>query len=332
MALSIAKGLRHDHQLNSLFYSSEAMQGDLYTHYGFDTLTSSLTSLTEQIPNTVKTIVFHVNYATYRAHNNKKKAQDLVLQLQKTIQRHSLEMISIFHDIPTLKLPSLFITNPRHNFLTKQLAELSISSVTNNQFYERHLIENTNTSTICLNHFSRVGELKSNNLLGASRCNLVVLGGIEREKIYKKKSLLKQITENLKISQIVDIGQALNWSKINTEGLNIKKMGQLAKSDISDQLTISKVGIMDYSRYPGCLGKSSVFNAYKAHGVAPLLLKEMDSQSDNIIPGVNYFTPKNLQKLKSSRSIARMAHTNYSQYQTHSRTQWAQLIKELSAD
>jgi len=107
-------------------------------------------------------------------------------------------------------------------------------------------------------------------------------------------------------------------------------MGQLLKSEISDQLTISKVGILDYSRFPGCLGKSSVYNAYKAHGVAPLLLKNIDSRGgDKLSAGINYFTPKHLRKLKYDRPIAKMAHANYTHYHTHDHNKWVTLIHNL---
>jgi len=330
VALSLAQGLRDSYQVNSLFYCPQKVESDIYTPYGFDTLVSELPSLYQHVPSNVRTILLHVNRSTYKAYLGKNKARTFINDLKRVLGRRSLELITIFHEIPTNKLSSLFIINPRCHYLTKELADLSISVITNNRLFENHLIEKTSTSIICVNNFSRVGELKSNNLLGASRCNLVVLGGAERANIYKNKTFLNQVTEALKINQIVDIGQPLKWSQINTKGLNIRKLGQLLKSEISDQLTISKVGILDYCRYPGCLGKSSVFNAYKAHGVAPLMVKNMGSSDDGILAGTNYFTAKEIDKLKSDRTIARMAHTNYDRYQTHNQAQWVKLIQELT--
>ena len=329
IALSIANGLQKSHQIDSTFYCLDKLDEYSRILYGFDVINTPLSSLTENTPSSITTVILHVYYATYRALNNKNDSHDFITQLKKTVEQRSLKLITIFHDIPTNRLHSLFIINPLHQSLTKQLAELSTSVITNNTFYQQHLNKNANKNTISVNHFSRVGELKSNNLLGASRCDLVILGGVERADIYKKKSFLKQASEALKINQIVDIGEPLNWDKIDTKGLNVRQMGSLIKSDISNQLTISKVGIMDYSRYPSCLGKSSAFNAFKAHGVAPLLLNDIGRKSDDIISGVNYFTPKDLETLKSNRTIARMAHTNYAHYQTHNKEQWVKLIKDL---
>lgn len=329
VALTLARSLRKNYQLESLFYSDKPLPDVIYSAYGFSVIPPSQSSLDAEIPSDVKTILLHVNYSFYKSYRDKSKKNNFIEQLKQTIERRSLELITIFHEIPTTKFAPIFVINPVYKAFTKQLADLSISIITNNRFFERHLIENTNTQTICLNNFSRVGELTSHNLLGASRCNLVILGGAERINIYKNRALLQQTVETLKLNQIVDIGQNLNWSGINTKGLNIRKMGPLLKSEISDQLTISKVGILDYSRFPGCLGRSSVFNAYKAHGVAPLMFKNMNSTGDHIVSGVNYFTANDMSTLRSNRSIARMAHTNYSRYQTHNQKQWCRLIREL---
>lgn len=331
-ALTIAQGLRDNYQVNSLFYCPQEFDSNTYSLYGFDSIAAPLSTLCEQIPRSTRSIVLHVNQSTYQAHVGKQQTKKFIDELRRTIEKSSLDLVTIFHEIPTNKLSSLFIINPRCQLLTKELADLSAAVITNNRFFERHLIEKTNSSTICVNNFSRVGELESNNLLGASRCNLVILGGAERASIYKNKAFLQNVAETLKIQQIVDIGQPLNWSRINTKGLKIRKLGQLLKSEISDQLTISKVGLLDYSRYPGCLGKSSVFNAYKAHGVAPMMLKNMDSNTDGILAGVNYFTLKEIDKLKSDRTIARMAHTNYDRYKTHNQAKWVQLIHDLITD
>ena len=327
VALTIARGLRDIHQVDSVFYSHKPLQENIYTENGFNVIPPAISALFESIPKGVSAILLHVNLATYIDLNSKVSASDFIYQLETALNRHSIEVVTIFHEIPTYKLSSLFSIKKRHLSLTQKLADLSRSVITNNRFFERHLIENTSTHINCINNFSRIGELESNNLLGASRCNLIIVGGSERAYIYRKKAFLQQTMKNLKLSQIVDIGVPLKWSSLNTKGLNIRRMGPLNKPEISDQLTISKVGVLDYSRYPGCLGKSSVFNSYKAHGVAPLLLKDLDSKAgDHLAAGVNYYTPKQIDKLKSNRSIAKMAHTNYSHYQTHNQAKWVNLI------
>lgn len=333
VAIALASGLRNTYQLDSLFYSHSPLQDNVYAQHQFDVIPPAANALYESIPKGVHTIILHINSASYLTLNNKIASQDFVYQLETALDRRSIELITIFHEIPTQKVSSFFIFNRRYQKLTKQLADLSRSVVTNNRFYERHLIENTSTQIYCVNSFSRVGELQSNNLLGASRCNLIIVGGLERAAIYKKKAFLQQTMEHLKLNQIVDIGMPLKWSSINTKGLNIRHMGQLQKSEISDQLTMSKVGILDYSRYPGCLGKSSVFNAFKAHGVAPLLLKDPDSKAgDSLSVGTNYYTPKQMDSLKSDRAIAKMAHANYSHYHTHDHAKWVRLIRNLIKD
>ncbi len=330
IALTLAKGLRESYNLNSSFYSHKPLVDNVYAEHKFNVIPAATSSLYESIPKGTSSVILHVNLATYDNFSSKMAAEDFIYQLITALDRHDLELITIFHEIPTIKFASLHGIKKGSQKLTQQLADISRSVITNNRFFERHLIENSSTQIYCTNNFSRVGELESNNLLGASRCNLVILGGAERVNIYKNKAFLQQTMGNLKLSQIVDIGIPLKWQSINTKGLNIRRMEQLSKSEISDQLTISKVGVLDYSRYPGCLGKSSVFNAYKAHGVVPLLLKDIESKGgDHLTSNVNYFSPREIDTLKSDRSIAKMAHTNYSHYQTHSQARWLKLINGL---
>ena len=333
IALTLAQGLRTTYQIDSMFYSHKALQDNVYSQKDFEVISPATIALHESVPESIKTIILHVNLSTYLNFKCSAVANDFVYQLGTTLDRHSIELITIFHEIPTSKIPAFSSIKKSHRRFTKKLADLSRSVITNNRFYERHLIENTSTQIYCVNNFSRVGELESNNLLGASRCNLIIVGGIERAHIYKKKSFLQQTMDTFKLNQIVDIGIPLPWSKINTRGLNIQRMGKLLKSEISDQLTISKVGVLDYSRYPSCLGKSSVFNAYKAHGVVPLLLKDIDSKGgDHLASNINYFTGKELDTLKSDKALAKMAHTNYSHYQTHNQAKWLKLIRGLIKD
>jgi len=333
IALTIAQGLRTTYQVDSMFYSHKPLQDNIYSQQDFGVISPATSALHESIPENTKTIVLHVNLSTYINFKSNTAANDFMYQLETALHRHSIELITIFHEIPTTKISTFFSIKKSHRKLTKRLADLSRSVITNNRFYERHLIENTSTQIYCVNNFSRVGELESNNLLGASRCNLIIVGGAERVNIYKNKSLLQQAINTFKLNQIVDIGPPLPWARINTKGFNIQRMGQLLKSEISDQLTISKVGVLDYSRYPSCLGKSSVFNAYKAHGVVPLLLKDIDSKgSDRLACNVNYFSAKDLSTPKSDKVIAKIAHTNYSHYQTHNQAKWLKLIRGLIKD
>jgi len=276
VALTLAQGLRTTYQIDSVFYSHKPLQENIYSQQNFDVIPPAPTALHESVPKDTKTILLHVNLSTYTNFKSSAVANDFIYQLETALNRHSIELVTIFHEIPTSKVSSFFTIKKSNQKFTRRLANLSRSVITNNRFYERHLIENSSTQIYCVNNFSRVGELESNNLLGASRCNLIIVGGADRINIYKKKSFIQQTLDCFKLNQVVDIGPPLPWSKINTRGLNIQRMGQLLKSEISDQLTISKTGILDYSRYPNCLGKSSVFNAYKAHGVVPLLLKSIE--------------------------------------------------------
>jgi len=331
IAITLAKTLKERKQIESQFYSFiPDSENSSNLAYGFESLIDSpKASLLDNFPEHISCIILHVNTDLYQAKGHVGKLKDALDKIAHIKYDRNIKVISVFHEIPTNRIKPLFFFNPFHQGLTQKIADISTATVTNNQIFTDYLASHTATNSHTINNFSRVGELKSNNLLGASRRNLVILGGTMREKIYRKKGLVKEIAQILKAERIVDIGPPIGWEKLNLDGMKIEKKGILKKQAISDQLTISRVGLLDYSRYPGCLGKSSIYNAYIAHGVAPLTLTDMKSDTDNIAAGVNYFTAQNIRALKSERSISRMARQNYANYQTHSQARWADLIDEL---
>jgi len=321
-AIRLADSLESECNIGSLFYNLEASYSD-----NSNTL---IASIEQQTAEKLNNIIVHMSRPMYQLHNSKQQVTSFIKQLKSALKQRSLSLITIFHDIPINTLTPLQLVSPKNRLLIKELAALSSTVITNNHFFEQYLVKQTESPIICINSFSRVGELESNNLLGASRCNLVIFGGPERAYIYKHKRQLQKVYDALRVDKIVDIGSDLNWNRLNTKGLNIEKMGLLKKSDISDQLTISKAGIIHYSKHHPCgLSKSNIFNAYKAHGVAPLVTHNIESQSERIIHETNYFTINQPDRLRSDRSIARMAHTNYAYYKTHNQAQWANLISSL---
>ncbi|MEO1634727.1 MAG: hypothetical protein AAFS04_06575, partial [Cyanobacteria bacterium J06631_9] len=50
----------------------------------------------------------------------------------------------------------------------------------------------------------------------------------------------------------------------------------------------SMAGLIDYSRFPGDLGKSSVFAAFCAHGVMPICTTYNPSEPDGLFVGQHY--------------------------------------------
>ena len=328
-ALTVANGLQEQHHIEAEFFGFMPSEQSALSINGFDAFSRNKHSngdISSIASKDIGHIVLHVGKTTYQAPGVEK----LLNELNAYLDAHSISMTSLFHEIPTHHITPFFFFNFSKRRITQQIADLSSSVVTNNHLFEQHIRQLSNVRTTCINNFSRVGELHCNNLLGASRRNMVIFGGVERTQIYRNKKFIRQIAEATKIDKIVDIGPELKWSRINTRGINIHKMGHLTINQASDQLTISRIGLLDYTRYPGCLGKSNVFNAYISHGVAPITLKTMKSEEDNIVEGINYFTPDHLTSLRSERTISKMAQTNHDNYQTHNQEQWVNLIKELA--
>ncbi|MEO1446843.1 MAG: hypothetical protein AAFV46_11550, partial [Cyanobacteria bacterium J06635_11] len=57
---------------------------------------------------------------------------------------------------------------------------------------------------------------------------------------------------------------------------------------VRELLLDSVAGLMDYSRFPGDLGKSSVFAAFCAHGVMPICTVYNPSEPDGVFADQQY--------------------------------------------
>jgi hypothetical protein len=68
-------------------------------------------------------------------------------------------------------------------------------------------------------------------------------------------------------------------------------MGFQPSEVISDLMLNSLAGFLDYSAYPGSLGKSTIFAAYCTHGVIPVLSRYNPSEADGIEINQHYVVP-----------------------------------------
>ena len=108
VALTIAQGLRDIHQIDSVFYSHKPLQENIYAANDFNVIPPAISSLSESIPKEVSAVLLHVNLATYINLYSKVAVNDFIYQLETVLNRYSIEVVTVFHEIPTYKLSSFF--------------------------------------------------------------------------------------------------------------------------------------------------------------------------------------------------------------------------------
>jgi hypothetical protein len=169
----------------------------------------------------------------------------------------------------------------QHNFwvsypqkwIAEDLARLSDRCITT---CEKYALELTNLSSgqhqdvQFLPVVSTVGEPESVRLLVDRSPQLVVFGLGGRASAYQKfLPMVEEVCLQLEIPRIVDIGTPTGLDFPRLTKIPIVEMGRLPASDVGKILSESMFGWLSYNC--NLLGKSSVYSAYAAHGLVPII-------------------------------------------------------------
>jgi hypothetical protein len=117
---------------------------------------------------------------------------------------------------------------------------------------------------------------------------LVVLGrsGTERRAYGRHRPALTATAQALAVEKIVDIGPRAHALPADLAGIEVQAMGQLPREEVSRLLAESRAGFLDYPS--DVLGKSTVFAAYCAHGVVPIIAQRRGPGRDGLHEDVHF--------------------------------------------
>ncbi len=330
-ALKLAQGLRDHHSIeNTAFYSFTESEREDSKIDGFETFSQKSDNtipLHDLLPRDIDRIIIQISNWPYLTDKYKVRIpQAFVDQLTKFIATRSLRAISIFHEIPTVKYKRFFSFNPLQERFSKQLAEASTHIITNNATFENRLLSYGYSTVKNINNFSNIGELDTPRPTSTRASKLVIFGGSDRLRLYRdQRPLIEKAMYAFNIDKITDIGTPLQWNTIDTSKLNIDKLGYVDTQTVSNQLSEAKVGLFDYSRFPGCLGKSGVFAAYKAHGVLPITAADTNKNMDDLIAGDNFLTTEHMSESYINEQLTALDNItakNYRLYSDHNLEKW----------
>ncbi|OPF20323.1 hypothetical protein B1L04_02690 [Microcystis aeruginosa KW] len=150
---------------------------------------------------------------------------------------------------------------------------------------------------------------------------LIVFGSKHnRPLVYTKfsKNLLKACRA-LGIERIYDVGYPCDLSTTEGQfkGIEIIPMGFQPHQVVSELMLTSRGGFLDYSRFPRDLGKSTVFAAYAAHGLVPVLTDYNPSEADGVENNKHYLVAdENLSSLDLTQ-LQQVADNAHRWYQDH---------------
>jgi hypothetical protein len=205
-------------------------------------------------------------------------------------------LVTMFHEIYASGPPwrSSFWLSPLQRRLARQLYSISDESVTNREQSRRWLCRgqaDTWPRVSVMPVFSSLGE--SEQLIGWGRrsAQMVVAGrtGATDRAYGRHRDQLIEACRALDIDEIVDIGARSDPVPVRVANIRVSVQGHLAPAQARAILANARAGFLDYPS--DFLGKSTVFAAYAAYGLVPVVSWRRGEEETGLKEGVNYWVP-----------------------------------------
>lgn len=329
--LSLACQLRQDYGLTTQFIVGSRTHREQTVVEGFTVqqvkqrTSQALLDLLPQDPQVPTTLLLH--YVGY-GYARRGSPTWLVSALQQWLgQSPGRRMVTMFHEVFAFGpiWTSQFWTSPLQRKLATCLVKLSDRSVTSLTEYAdiiRQLAQKKQVDIPTLPIFSGVGELEYPAPLAERDRYLVVFGGVgARTRAYQRsRDVLIHICNELAIGKIIDIGPPLPASVPQLSELPVETLGRQPAAIVSQILAGALVGYLDYPL--AYLGKSSIFAAYCAHGILPIVASERRSNSldraNQLLAGRHYVLANAQIRLDNHDLLQTTANQAHKWYQGHS--------------
>lgn len=206
-------------------------------------------------------------------------------------QQKFKKLIVLFHEFPVLYLWSKKLPLYPSQFKAAcRIAELADQILATNSHFKAKIERRYRKPVQVMPVFSNIGEPDQVPALEGRDRRLIVFGGRSRRgRIYQKRSAaaLANACRLLEIEEICDIGPSIHLDRSPINGVRFLELGQQPAEQISALMLKSIAGIA-YSSNNGTLSKSSVFAAYCAHGLVPVITLNQSSAPDGLQAGQNF--------------------------------------------
>ncbi len=291
-ARQLAQQLSSSHHIETNFLSfrpnpKTPSKVDGFTTHGLFSHTKA--SFLSLLPKDINGILLHYsNYPYLQSHFKAPFWFPSALKAAQTAL--DIPIVVLFHELPTLKWKDMRILNPVQASVSKQLSQLADAVVTDTQNFKRQLQKWTKSAIACIPDFSTIGEPLPSQIqpLEKRQPRLVIFGGSDRVRAYQNLDRLLKTCQALGIQEICDIGAKQNIALSRFGKITFTESGFQPAAKVQEILLDSQAGFLDYTRFPGDLGKSSVFAAFCAHGVMPICTAHNPSEADGIFANQQY--------------------------------------------
>ena len=330
-ALNLARQLRQDHNIQTHFIVCDRAWSGENTIEGFpisqlsaSTAKALSSLLSEKQAHTV--LLHYVGYG-YAKRGCPTWLVDGLKTWRNSSSQHKL--VTMFHEVYASGAiwTSAFWLSQIQKRIATRLVQLSDRILTSKQFYAdilSRLSDGKHQNITTLPVFSNIGEPTQVKLLSERKPWLVVFGGREkRRRVYKEShEQLNFVCQTLEIEKIIDIGSSTGLKLSNISNISIEELGKQPAEAVSQILLKSRLGFSNYS--PNFLAKSTIFNAYRSHGLLPINAKGSDLEIDGIKSGRHYLVADT--SIKNRGRFQAIADNSYAWYQNHRLSVQAQIF------
>lgn len=237
---------------------------------------------------------------------------------------------TIFHELYATSPPwrRAFWFSGAQKQVARRLARASTFVVTSRSGYWKWLKEAAASKPhFVAPVFSNVGELEKPGLWNGS--SAVVFGSAAvRTALYVK--YFDEIGDWLKQEKVElhDIGESLRGGLCtDLRKAGVLFHGRLAAAEVSQRLRRSGWGLLAYE--PEFLAKSSIFAAYAAHGMCPVVLSGRSATQDGLRPGVHYLGIEHLYRRCDGTAPQEVAQAVHDWYRPHSIAEQSRIISKM---
>lgn len=243
-----------------------------------------------------------------------------LLGAMKRLRARRLPIITFFHELEASGpiTSSAFWLNPAMRYIWVRLARLSQASFCTTSLVERMLLQHAGATARRFAIFSTIGE-DGELVPFDQRVRRAVIFGKPTFRLAsynEHRADFERALAATGCTEIVDIGPPLPAMPAEVAGVPVRAMGVLEAPAIRAIMRESLLGFVPYPLPFAC--KSTIFAAYCAHGMLPMVHEQPTREVDGIVMGANVLpaTP-GMAPLTMDR-MAEVAAAAKAWYDTHS--------------
>jgi hypothetical protein len=257
----------------------------------------------------------------------------LIRSLKQWKEIARIPLITIFHELYASGRPwqTAFWLSPVQQWIARNILNLSSTAVTTVTVckHELDLWNKTNGTEINLMPvFSSIGEPRVCKQPDERENTAVIFGlaGVEDRLFGSYRNQLERIIAMMRIQRIFDVGPRRGKVPLTLAEVPLTSRGILSRSDLSDLLRETKFGFIAYPLH--CIGKSSVFAAYAAHGVVPIVLSDLPQCSEGLEADRHFIDGLRLKNCHQPHAITEIQARLRTWYAGHSLAAQARFLGE----